>query len=128
MGQLQATTRVQLRYADMDGLGHVNNTVYHELLQEARALLLDHVRTEEERYVVVHAEIDHRREVRLADGWVEAWAQVAEVGRRSVTIDQGLRLPDGTEAATGRVVLVAWSRSGRCSRPISDRERAMFLG
>jgi len=122
------TIRAQLRQADIDGLGHMNNLAYLLLMQEARSTLLDLVRTEEARYVVVRMEADYRREVRYADREVLVSARVAEVGRTSVTLEQELTLLDGTPAALGRVVLVAWSRSQRGARPIGADERAALLG
>jgi hypothetical protein len=35
-------------------------------------------------------------------------------------------LPDGSTAAEGRAVLVAWDPAARGSRPISDPERALL--
>ena len=60
---------VQLRWRDMDMLGHLNQSVYHELLEEGRAGLITEVlrRAEGEvhgGYVVVHVDLDYHHEVR----------------------------------------------------------------
>src|SRR5947209_9080716 len=62
--------RVQLRWRDMDMLGHLNQSVYHELLEEARAALMievvrrvgvDHAHGS---FVLAHVDLDYHAEVR----------------------------------------------------------------
>ena len=114
-----------LRRRDVDELGHLNQAVYHELLEEGRAALFAPVREDDAfNFALVRIELDYRREVRLADGAVEVVARVAAIGRTSVTVTHEIVLPDGTVAAEGRSVLVAWDRSARGSRALTERERA----
>jgi acyl-CoA thioester hydrolase len=117
--------RVPLRRRDVDELGHLNQAVYHELLEEGRAALFAPVREDDAfNFALVRIELDYRREVRLADGAVEVVARVAAIGRTSVTVTHEIVLGDGTVAAEGRSVLVAWDRSRRRSRELTERERA----
>lgn len=74
--------------------------------------------------VVVHASIDYRSEVPVGTREVVVESEIAAVGRSSVRFVQRLLLPDGTLAAEGVAVLVAWDRERRASRPIGDTERA----
>jgi acyl-CoA thioesterase FadM len=120
----QTELRVQLRMKDMDRLGHLNHTCYHDFFLEARAALMEPIRTDTERFVVARVEAEFLHEVRLADGYVDVTAIPAELGTKSVKVEQELRLPNGTLAARGRVVLVAWDVTARHSRALSDRERA----
>ena len=117
--------RVPLRRRDVDTLGHLNQAVYHELLEEGRAALFAPVRDDGDfRFALVRIELDYRHEVRLADGEVEVVARVSALGRTSVTVTHEILLADGTVAAEGRSVLVAWDRAARSSRELSERERA----
>jgi acyl-CoA thioesterase FadM len=50
--------------------------------------------------------------------------EIAAVGRSSVRFRQRLLTPDGTLAAEGETVLVAWDRDSRRPRPISRAEHA----
>jgi acyl-CoA thioester hydrolase len=126
---LQARVRIALRWRDMDMLGHLNQAVYHELLEEGRAALIAHLPGGEAfPFVLARVELDYRREVRLADGHVVVVSRVAAVGRSSVTVDHELELDDGAVAATGRSVLVAWDGDARGSRPLSDGERTALSG
>jgi acyl-CoA thioester hydrolase len=120
----ETTIRIVLRWRDMDMLGHVNQAVYHELLEEGRGALLaslGDVRSFP--FVLARVELDYRHEVRHADGHVDVRTFVQRVGRTSITVGQELTLPDGTPAAAGVSVLVAWDREARSARPLSDAER-----
>ena len=126
--------RVQLRWRDIDRLGHLNQAVYHELLEEVRAGLLTKVlhRTADQAsvgsWVVVRVELDYVHEVRKADDAVDLVARVGHVGATSIRLDHDILLPDGTIAATGCTVLVAWDGAARAKRPITGAEREALGG
>jgi acyl-CoA thioester hydrolase len=130
MSGLEYRKRIQLRWRDIDRLGHLNQAVYHELLEETRhGLVTDLWRRatgDENRgmFVVAHVELDYRSEVRKEHGEVEVVARVSRVGSSSMRIDHEILLPDGTVAASGFTVVVAWDPVARAKRPISDAERA----
>jgi acyl-CoA thioester hydrolase len=121
--------RVALRWRDVDTLGHLNQAVYHELLEEGRSAilgaLLDWGDGDIDRYpfVLVHIELDHRHEVRREDGQVEIVLTIAHVGRSSLRIEHEFRRLDGTLAASGHSVMVAWDPQLRGKRLLSDAER-----
>lgn len=118
---------VALRWRDMDMLGHLNQAVYHELLEEARGALIaslaDGLGTPHQTYVLVRVELDYRHEVRKDHGSVEVVARVAKVGTSSVTMEHDVLLPDGTLAATGLTVLVGWDMQTRAKRELAPEER-----
>ena len=122
--------RVQLRWRDMDMLGHLNQSVYHELLEEGRGALMSEImrRVGHEHfygaYVLAHVDLDYHAEVRKDHGEVEITVEVASVGTSSFTLTHEVRLPDGTVAASGTTVLVAWDPKTRAKRALSDSERA----
>ncbi len=121
---------VSLRWRDIDMLGHLNQSVYHELLEEARAgLLMELVRRAgagqiRGGLVVRHVDLDYLHEVRKDHGEVRAIATVLKVGTSSVHLTQEIRLPDGTLAASGTAVLVGWDPQARGKRALGDAERA----
>jgi acyl-CoA thioester hydrolase len=125
---LEQSVSVQLRWRDMDMLGHLNQSVYHELLEEGRAALIwellrrvgtDHAHGA---YVLAHVDLDYRAEVRKDHGQVEIVVGVGRVGRSSFRLHHEVRLPDGTLAASGETVMVAWDPTTRSKRPLSERE------
>jgi acyl-CoA thioester hydrolase len=114
----------------MDMLGHLNQSVYHEMIEEGRVALIAEVmrRADNEHgyggYVLAHVDLDHRAEVRKDHGEVDIVTRLARVGTSSVQIDHEVRLPDGTVAASGSSVLVAWDPVTRGKRVLSEKERA----
>ncbi|MCU1500320.1 MAG: acyl-CoA thioesterase [Acidimicrobiales bacterium] len=123
--RLEITVPVPLRWRDIDSLGHLNQAVYHELLEEGRVALFDRLGdVPGATFVLARVELDYEREVRHDAGHVDVVMRVVGAGRSSIDAEHDIRLPDGTLAATGRSVLVAWDADARRSRPLSDEERA----
>ena len=124
----EARTTVAIRWRDLDLLGHLNQAVYHELLEEGRGALFASLEDNSFPFVLVHVELDYRHEVRRDHGSVEVVCRVERVGGRSVTTSEQIVLPDGTMAAEGKAVLVAWDTRARTSRELSAGERAALGG
>lgn len=130
---LEFRLSVPLRWRDMDMLGHLNQSVYHELLEEARAGMLTELagrsgHAEDATFVVVRVELDYRHEVRKDHGQVDIVVRTAGVGTSSFTVEHDVLLPDGTVAATGLTVLVGWDARARTKRVLRDEERAALGG
>ena len=127
---LEHSVRVQLRWRDMDMLGHLNQSVYHELLEEGRAALITEIlrRTGGDHahgsFVLAHVDLDYHTEVRKDHGEVEISVRVARVGTSSVHLEHDIRLPDGRVAASGHAILVAWDPVTRGKRALTDGELA----
>ncbi|HAN70978.1 MAG TPA: hypothetical protein DCQ36_05240, partial [Actinobacteria bacterium] len=86
---------VHRRFSDLDPLGHVNNVVFHDYLQEARVGLLrdlDFVRGEDFSQVVVKQEITHRKPLMYAPEPVIVEIWVDRIGNSSYTL--GYRILD----------------------------------
>ncbi len=114
-----------LRWGDMDALGHLNQAVYHELLEEARIAMMQALPTPAGgAFVLARVELNYRREIPLTYRHVEVTMEVLEIGRASITAAQRVVRADGELAADGISVLVAWDVRERRSRPLSDGERA----
>jgi acyl-CoA thioester hydrolase len=130
MTGLEHTVRVQLRWRDMDMLGHLNQSVYHELLEEGRVALITEivkrvgVAHAHGAFVVVHVDLDYHREVRKDHGEVEVVVRLAHVGTSSLRLEHEIKILDGTVAASGTTVIVAWDAAARGKRVLSDAERA----
>jgi acyl-CoA thioester hydrolase len=114
----------------MDMLGHLNQSVYHELLEEGRAAviwgLLRKVGTDHAHgaYVLAHVHLDYHAEVRKDHEQVEIVMRIGRVGTSSFRLLHEVRLPDGNIAASGETVMVAWDPRTRAKRPLSEGEIA----
>jgi len=122
---------VHRRFSDLDPLGHVNNVVFHDYLQEARVGLLrdlDFVRAADFAQVVVKQELVHRKPLMYAAEPVIVEIWVERVGNSSYTL--GYRILDevGDVAADASTVMaVVDAESGRPIR-MSAELRARVTG
>ena len=123
----EARITIGLRWRDMDMLGHLNQAVYHELLEEGRGALFTSLDGASFPFVLVRVELDYRQEVRKDHGAIDVVTRVERVGSKSITIGHEIVRADGVVAAEGKSVLVAWDPQGRGSRQLTDDERAALL-
>jgi acyl-CoA thioester hydrolase len=124
----EARITLAVRWRDIDALGHVNQSVYHELLEEGRGALFAPLIEASGGFdfVLARIELDYRSEVRHSDGTVDVVTRVERLGRTSVTVENQILLGDGRVAAEGRGVLVAWDAEARRSRALTDAEREIL--
>jgi acyl-CoA thioester hydrolase len=116
---------VPLRYRDLDTLGHLNQSIYHVMLEEARvAFILDVLQEELRSFVLARVELDYRHEVRLDDREVVIDTWLDRVGTSSIRLASRVSKPDGTVAAEGLSVLVGWDPARRGGRRLTDEERS----
>jgi acyl-CoA thioester hydrolase len=121
--------RIEIRWNDLDVYGHVNNAIYLTYLEEVRDEWLGHSLGDPDEvwnWVLVHVEIDYRRELALSDDLVVATCRLERVGNSSVTTHEEVRTLDGQLSAEAKAVLVARDRESGRSRPLTARERAAF--
>ena len=119
----------KLRYADTDRQGHVNNAVFSMMLETGRVELLyapeAPLHGEGCAFVIASLHLDFHGEVTWP-GRVEIGTRVAEVGRSSLTLEQGL-FQDERCVATARTVIVQVSEASRRAHPLSDAARARLV-
>jgi acyl-CoA thioester hydrolase len=121
--------RIDIRWRDLDALGHVNQAVYQtygeEIVDAWFRDVLGLPKGEVWDYVVVRLQTDYRSELRLEDEQVVGSARVVRLGTSSVTLQLELRAAsDGRVAAETEVVFVTWDKVKRASRPLTDDERS----
>jgi acyl-CoA thioester hydrolase len=118
--------RIEIRWRDLDALGHVNNAVYATYLEECRdewvIRALGGVGDPWE-WVVVRVAIDFRSELTQEDDVVIVSVALVRIGTSSLTLREEIRKLDGTLSAEAEAVIVARSRETGRSRPLTDAER-----
>lgn len=99
-------TQIQMRYGDIDAMGHLNNAVYVQYLETSRVIMMRDlgVRDREDRSVIARLELDYRREVQWGQ-IVTVDSLVERVGRTSWTVVSRL-CADGVPCAYARTVQV----------------------
>jgi acyl-CoA thioester hydrolase len=102
------TIPVYRRFSDLDPLGHVNNVVFHDYLQEARVGLigdLDGVLGPGYSQVVVSQEIRHHRPLPYSRDPVQIEVWMASSARASYTLAYRILDDDGSLAAEATTVI-----------------------
>ena len=124
--------RIDIRWRDLDALGHVNQAVYQTYGEEILDSYFRHALALGEGeiwdYVAARVAIDYRSELRLTDGQVIGTCRIERVGTSSVTAKIEMSAPDGRLAAEVEIVAVTWDPDRRESRPLTDAERAALSG
>ncbi|UPW00742.1 acyl-CoA thioesterase [Halorussus gelatinilyticus] len=124
MSDYSFTHDVDVRYRDLDPMGHVNNGVYASYLEQARIAYFEQVLDVPLRdieSVLASLELDFRRPVEM-DHDVTVAMRVPEIGESSLPMEYEVRA-DGAVAATGETVQVAVERETKSSRPIPESWR-----
>jgi acyl-CoA thioester hydrolase len=114
---------VDVRWRDVDALGHVNHAVFLTYLEEGRDAFFSEILGSDPLYVVARIEIDLRAEVRYQDRQVTVRIEVERLGRTSLTTRETIRTPPGEVMARARVVTVRWDADRRKPIPFSEAER-----
>jgi len=121
-----AEQRVDVRWQDLDPLGHVGHEAFLTYLEPARDALLAAHGIPADGYVVASVTLNYRREIRMGTPFVHGRCRVARVGRSSLATEEELLAPNGDLVADASVVVVLWDPVARRSRPVADAERAAF--
>lgn len=115
---------VQMRWRDLDGLGHVNHTVVLTYLEEGRDAFLKQHGIRRDEYVVGRCSVNFREEIDPAFEAVTVQCAVRELGRSSVATSERILDRAGKVVVEAEFGLVLWDPQQRGPRPITDEERA----
>jgi acyl-CoA thioester hydrolase len=118
---------VDVRWRDVDALGHVNNAVFLTYLEEGRDAFFMRTLRAEPVYVVVRLELDLRAEVRYPDRRVTVRIEVERLGTTSLTTRETILTSAGEVAAAARVVTVHWDAGQHKPIPFTAAERAALV-
>jgi acyl-CoA thioester hydrolase len=119
--------RVQMRWQDLDGLGHVNHTVVLTYLEEGRDAWLAKLGISRAEYVVGRCSVSFQREIDPSHDTVTVECALRDLGRSSILTDERILDPAGEIAVEAQFDLVLWDPERRGSRPITDEERAALV-
>ena len=119
-------TTVDVRFRDIDAMGHVNNAVYATYAEQAR---VDYFEAVVDRdlsaigSVLATISIDYHRPIEIDDGPLTVEISVPRLGESSIPMQYGIRTADGEVAAEIESVQVAYDREAGESRPIPEEWR-----
>lgn len=123
-----------VRWGDLDALGHVNNTVFFRFFEEARIALLDRVGLRAHRKatgtgpILAATSCQFRRPLGHPDQ-VTCYAGVTRIGTTSFTVEYVLKsAAHGGVVATGDSVVVHYDYQAQAKAPLPDAIRAALQG
>lgn len=123
---------IDVRFADLDALGHVNHAAFVVYLEHARtqwwrAYLAGRGFTEEG-FVIARVELDYRRPAHLGDD-LRVELRCVELGQSSFTLAyRVLREPGAVLLAEGRTVQVMMDFAGARPEPLRPPTRTWLEG
>ncbi len=116
-------TDIQVRFADTDLMGHLNNTSYALYVEQARLEFLKEVTGEMlSGFILAHLALDFRRQVHFGQA-IHVLTNVEKVGRTSVTLAQTI-LADDVPSVDARSVIVRFDYEAQRPAPFTDEARA----
>ena len=129
-GRAVYETSVEIRFADIDAMGHVNNAVYFSYFEQARmAYFKERVARiwnwNENGVIVARNEIDYVYPVFLNDRMIiRLW--VEHVGSKSFTVCYRVMVGERL-CATGKSVLVCFNHKNKATQVLPEAWRSVFL-
>lgn len=125
------STTLEVRWRDVDALGHVNNAVYFTYLEQARCHYLRQlgvVPSNPAGIGMILAEISCQFKSPLELGErVTVWARVSELRNSSFFFEYRMKGTDGRLAATARSAQVCYDYQTRQPIPIPDEWREAIV-
>jgi acyl-CoA thioester hydrolase len=121
-GDFGTRTSVEIRFADTDAMGHVNNAVYSTYLEQARIAILGGL----EPFILARVEIDF--EAPLQEGEeIEVRSRCPHVGTKSFTLEHAIWAGE-RRVAVAQSVLVGYDYDVGASVPLTENQRRRLAG
>ena len=124
MSVTASSHRVQVRWRDLDALGHVNHPVVLTYLEEGRDAFLAGHGIRRDQYVVGRCSVEFNAEIGPEQTSVRVECSVRELGRSSITTSERIVDEHGNAVVKAEFGIVLWDPDSRGSRQITDEERA----
>ncbi|HEY5605838.1 MAG TPA: thioesterase family protein [Thermoplasmata archaeon] len=124
------TTDIQMRFRDIDGMGHVNNAVYLSYTELARTQFYMKIakkeRLEDIDFILAHVDIDFESQAQWGDEIrVSVWP--SKIGRSSFTLSYEIAEKKGRRVlARAKSVLVSYDYKTHKPKHISEDFRAIL--
>lgn len=128
-------THIDIRFADMDAMGHVNNAVYLTYMETARLryardLMLWDGSPRVIAPILARVTVDYKLPLHLNDEAVDVFTRCSRLGNRSYEFEHLIqRTKDGVAevVAVGQIVIVVYNYQIGQSVPIPDEWRQKMI-
>jgi acyl-CoA thioester hydrolase len=124
--QYPVVNEEDVRWGDMDAIGHVNNTVYFRYFESARIRYDEVLQDREDAWpggigpIVASTSCDFKKPLEYPDR-IRVGARVVELGEKKYVMDQAIYSEDhGGIAAEGRTVMVSYDYEADGTVPLPE--------
>lgn len=122
---------IQIRFNDVDQMGHVNNAVIMEYFDLGKSAFFTDAGIPPEQgdftVMIVHFEVDFTSQIRYHDK-ISVTTAVKRIGHKSISVEQHiLNDMSGADCAVCRTVMAGYRRSTHSSEAIPDDLKAKLL-
>jgi len=120
-------TYVEVRFADMDSFGHVNNAAFLTFIEQARIKYFDdisgwHYDVSKEGVILAHASLDFIRPLDFKEK-LSVLTMCTAIGTKSISIVHRIIAGENEEVATAESVVVAFDYVTMKSVPVPQKWR-----
>lgn len=125
------TLPIQIRFNDVDQMGHINNAVIMEYFDLGKSAFFTAAGIPPEQgdftVMIVHFEVDFTSQIRYHDN-IAVTTVVKRIGNKSIAIEQHIVNQDsGVDCAVCRTVMAGYCRSTHSSAAIPEDLKAKLL-
>lgn len=125
------TLPMEVRFRDLDALGHVNNAVYLTYFESARMAYWMHVNGRTDlsgmNMILARAEVDYRSQLGYGD-LLEIGVRCASIKRSSFVLEQAMvERRSGRLVAQARKVLVHYDYGEQRTKPLTEDQRQLLM-
>jgi acyl-CoA thioester hydrolase len=122
---------LEVRFRDLDALGHVNNAVYLTYFESARMAYWMHVNGQTDlsgvNMILARAEVDYRSQVGYRDQ-LEVGVRCASIKRSSFVLEQAIvERTSGRLVAQARKVLVHYDYAEGRTKALTEDQRQLLM-
>jgi acyl-CoA thioester hydrolase len=120
---------LEVRFRDLDALGHVNHATFLTYFEEARTAYWMKLTGTRNRtaldFILARVECDYRTSLEFPET-VRVGVRCSRIGGKSFDLEYRILRADGAVAALGRTVQVGYDYASGQSRPISEHARRLL--
>jgi acyl-CoA thioester hydrolase len=129
MSTQEGAVVIDIRWRDLDHLGHIFHGEYLTILDEARTQWLEDIvgLPHADAHVIVRMELDFKASLDRYDKAIRVDFRVERIGTSSITIEEHMKSHvHDTEAVVSTTTIVLWDASNIQPRPLTSQDRELL--
>jgi len=117
---------IEMRWVDLDSLGHVNNAVIVTYFETARAKFVQKWGVSKMMFILASIKVDYIQQINYPNNLIVG-QKIKKIGKKSLTVHSALFINDNTTpAAIAEVILVAFDYTKQLSIKIPNQVKDFY--